>query len=94
MRANVEKVKATRATLVRELDALGFSTLPSQANFVLTRPPDGLSARDYYQKLWEKLILVRWLDESWVHKFVRITVGTDDEIDRLLKTTRDIVKKK
>jgi len=92
MLANVRKVKATRARLAGELDALGFSTLPSQANFVLTRPPEGLTARTYYEKLWEKLILVRWLDESWVRKYVRITVGADDEIDRLLAATREIVK--
>jgi len=94
MLANVKKVKATRARLARELDGLGFSTLPSQANFVLTRPPGGLSARDYYEKLWEKLILVRWLDEPWVRQFVRVTVGADDEIDRLLAATREIVRKK
>ena len=94
MLANVKKVKATRARLAGELDALGFTTLPSQANFVLTRPPGELSARDYYQRLWEKLILVRWLDEPWVRQFVRVSVGTDDEIDRLLDATRKIVKKK
>ncbi len=92
MRANIEKVKATRARLVNELDALDFSTLPSQANFLLTRPPDGLPAKEYYEKLWEKLILIRWLDQPRVREYVRITVGTDDEIDRLLETTRDILK--
>ncbi|KPL04381.1 MAG: hypothetical protein AMK75_01225 [Planctomycetes bacterium SM23_65] len=92
MRANIEKVKATRVRLVNELDALGFSTLPSQANFILTCPPDGLSATEYYEKLWEKRILIRWLDQPRVRDYVRITVGTDDEIDRLLETTRDILK--
>ncbi|KPJ56456.1 MAG: hypothetical protein AMS16_02420 [Planctomycetes bacterium DG_58] len=92
MRANIEKVKATRVRLVNELDALGFSTLPSQANFILTYPPDGLSATEYYEKLWEKRILIRWLDQPRVRDYVRITVGTDGEIDRLLETTRDILK--
>ena len=92
MRENIAKVKATRTRLVRELDALGFSTLPSQANFVLTRPPDGLPAPEYYEKLWEELILIRWLDQDRVRDYVRISIGTDAEIDRLLTVTREILK--
>ena len=94
MRANAGKIKATRKRLVGELDAMGFSTLPSQANFVLTRPPGGLSGREYYEKLWDKLILVRWLDVPRVREYVRISIGTDDEIDRLLEVTHGILRER
>jgi histidinol-phosphate aminotransferase len=91
MRANVGKVKATRARLVAELGRLGFTTLASQANFVFTRPPAKLAAKDCYEQLWKRLILVRWWDLPRVRDFVRISVGTDDEIDRLIAATREIL---
>jgi len=91
MKSNIEKVKATRERLVVELDKLSFSTLPSQANFVLSRPPEGVTARAYYDKLWERRILVRWLDEPRVREYARITVGTDEEMDKLLAATREIL---
>ena len=91
MRANVGKVKATRARLVEELTRLGFSTLASQANFVFTRPPAKLAAKDCFEQLWKRLILVRWWDLSRVRDFVSISVGTDSEIDRLVAATREIL---
>lgn len=92
MQANIAKIKSTRARLIRELDGLGFSTLPSQGNFILTRPPGGLSGREYYELLWKQLILVRWLDQPRVREHVRITIGTDQEIDKLIDATREILE--
>ena len=91
MRANVRKVKTTRGRLMAELERLGFSSLPSQANFILAKPPEGLSAQDCHERLWKERILVRWLDEPRVRQYVRITVGSDDETDKLLEVTRRIV---
>jgi histidinol-phosphate aminotransferase len=93
MRANAKKVKATRARLTEALGELGFDTLASQANFILTRPPDGLAAKDYFDALWERRILVRWLDQDRVRDRVRISIGTDDQTDKLLEATREILKR-
>ncbi|HUU42825.1 MAG TPA: histidinol-phosphate transaminase [Planctomycetota bacterium] len=91
MLGNTTKIEATRARLVIALDRLGFETLPSQANFILTRPPGGLTAKDYFDALWKRLILIRWLDIPRVRDFVRISIGTDDETDTLLAATREIL---
>jgi len=91
MLANAGKVEATRARLVTELAGLGFETLPTQANFILTRPPEGLTAKDYFDALWERRILIRWLDTPRVRDRVRISIGSNTEIDRLLEETRDIL---
>ena len=91
LRANVEKIRRTRARLVGELAKLGFHTLPSEANFVLAKPPAGLAAKAYFDELWKRLILVRWFDRPRVRDRVRISIGSDAEMDRLLDATREIL---
>ncbi|HEY8517783.1 MAG TPA: histidinol-phosphate transaminase [Candidatus Binatia bacterium] len=82
MRAHVARVRATRARLTAELEKLGFSVLPSQTNFVLARRP-GEAALPIAEALRERGILVRYFAE--LPDALRITVGTDAEIDRLLE---------
>ncbi|NIA21466.1 MAG: histidinol-phosphate transaminase [Anaerolineaceae bacterium] len=53
MRQNVEKIKAERTRLIRELRNLAFAVLDSQSNFVLASPPDG-DAEGLYLKLKER----------------------------------------
>ncbi len=78
MRANTEKIKASRAALAAALEALGFRLWPSQANFVMARPPLGDAGR-MYRELRDRGILVRYWDRPGVADKLRITVGTDDE---------------
>lgn len=91
MRDNVEKIKLTRQRLTSELKSLGFDVAPSQSNFVLATP-DGypLTAEEIYTRLKELKILVRYLNMRRLDKSVRITIGTDNEIDSLLKALGDI----
>jgi histidinol-phosphate aminotransferase len=85
MSANVEKVKASRAELARALGEMGFTLLPSQANFILARPPQGDAGR-LYQELKTRGILVRYWDRPRLSDKIRITVGTDEENRALLVT--------
>ena len=91
MKSNAAKIVATRKRFLDELDKLGFATLPSEANFILTRPPEGISGKEYFEALWERLILVRWLDQDRVRECVRITIGTDEQTDKVLEATREIL---
>ena len=91
LRANATKIRRTRARVVEALDTLGFHTLDSEANFILTRPPTGLGAKAYFNELWKRLILVRWFDRPRVRDRVRISIGSDAEMDRLLAATREIL---
>ncbi len=97
MQGNVERIRATRARLSTELTSLGFTVVPSQANFVWSQHATR-SHRALYEALKARKILVRYMvyrDVPWVPGGVldglRITVGTDDEITGLLRTLREIV---
>ena len=69
------------------LRTLGFDVLPSQANFVWARRP-GQEVRPIYENLKAKKILVRYMSYPDYGDGLRITVGTDAEIDRLLEELR------
>ena len=73
-------IRETRAWTVRELEKLGFSVLPSSANFLFARH-SGLSGRDLYLRLKENGVLVRWWDhQPRIRDFVRITVGSQEQM--------------
>lgn len=83
MEANVRKVRATRERLARGLRELGYEVLPSQANFVLARVR-GCDMCPVYERLKDLGILVRHFPTPELHDALRITVGTDAEVDALL----------
>jgi histidinol-phosphate aminotransferase len=91
MRASVEKIRATRSRLIKGLKSLGLAPLPSQSNFVFVRCGEGQAGR-LYRELKGRGILVRFFDEPGLSDALRITVGTDQEIDRLLAELADILK--
>jgi len=89
MRGNVARIRATRERLSGALRQLGFTVLPSDTNFVLARRP-GEDLRPLYEALKERRILIRYFAVDSLRDAVRITVGTDDEIDALLAALRDL----
>ena len=80
---NVERVRQSRERLSKALSAIGWRVWPSDANFLLTRPPRG-DAREVYETLRRQGILVRHFDDPSLTDRLRITVGTDDQNDRLV----------
>ncbi len=89
-RANFRRIVATREALTKELTALGFDVLPSQTNFILARPPR-FAAGEWWARLRERKVLVRWFGATEVRDFLRITVGTDAEAQALLRAARRIL---
>ncbi len=87
MLAHVACVRATRARLESSLAALGFAVTPSQANFVLARRP-GEPQGGLVAALKDRGILVRHFAE--LPDALRISVGTDAEIDRLLASLAEL----
>ncbi|HUK82452.1 MAG TPA: aminotransferase class I/II-fold pyridoxal phosphate-dependent enzyme, partial [Verrucomicrobiae bacterium] len=84
-------VRAIRTTRQRVSDALvksGFFVYPSQTNFAFARPPAPLTARQWFESLREQKILVRWWDANRIRHFVRVTIGTDKEMDMFLEATK------
>lgn len=84
-----DKILATRGRMTVELAKLGFDVTPSQANFVWCRRADR-PVRPIYEALKQRKILVRYMNYDG-YDGLRITVGTDAEIDKLLTELRAIL---
>ncbi|MDR1618501.1 MAG: aminotransferase class I/II-fold pyridoxal phosphate-dependent enzyme [Treponema sp.] len=77
------RVIATRERVSAALAALGFTVIPSAANFVFARSPN-MDGADFSARLRDRGILVRHFDRPRIGGFVRISIGTDEEMDALL----------
>jgi len=88
-RRGFRRIIATRQRLARELGGLGFSVLPSEANFILARPPK-FPAEVWLEKLREQKILVRWFAQPETRDYLRITIGTDAQAEALLRAARAV----
>lgn len=81
------KIMNTRQRVAEELRALGFSLPDSSANFLFVTH-DKLSMKEMFEYLKEKKVFIRYFAIPRIDNYVRITVGTDDEMDVLLKEIR------
>jgi histidinol-phosphate aminotransferase len=80
-------VQDERRRVGEALRARDFNVLPSEANFILVRPPAGggrPSAAEIFTRLKNKSIYVRYFDRDRLRERLRITIGTPAENDRLL----------
>lgn len=87
---NCGKVIATRERSCAELEALGFDIIPSKANFIFTKPPK-ISAEALFQALRERNIIVRYFNKPRISEYLRISIGTDEEMDALIGACREIL---
>lgn len=77
-----KKIMSARAYLVKGLKARGFEVLPSLANFVLAKS-DRIGGEELYKRLKARGVLVRHLSDRRITNFVRITVGTRQNVNAL-----------
>jgi histidinol-phosphate aminotransferase len=89
-RSSREKILATRGRMEKALIALGFVVLPSRANFLWCRRTDP-PVKAVYEELKRRLVLVRYMSYEGHGDGLRISVGTDAEVDRLLDELRTIL---
>src|SRR5262249_5108468 len=78
-----DRILATRARMEKSLSNRGFAVCPSQANFVWCQRTDR-PVKPIYEELKKRNILVRYMNYDGYGDGLRISVGTDEEIDRLL----------
>jgi histidinol-phosphate aminotransferase len=78
-----EHVCNERERVTRELTAMGWTVLPSRANFILATSPDG-DGQSAYLGLKARGILVRYFDKPGLRDKIRISIGTREEDDALL----------
>jgi histidinol-phosphate aminotransferase len=83
LRQTRARIVATRARMTAELRKLGFNVLPSQANFVWATRADR-AVKAIFEELKQRKILVRYMNYPSYGDGLRISVGSETEIDRLL----------
>ena len=89
--STLKKVIATRDRLTAELRSMGFSLPDSQTNFVFATHPR-YSAKEIFEFLKTRDIYVRWFNKPRIDNYLRITVGTDEETDALIKSLKEFIK--
>ena len=89
-RKNAAKIAKTRELTASRLRELGFIVLPSVANFIFVKS-DALAGETVYQELKKKGVLVRHFGKQKIKDFVRITIGTTEQMDILLEKLAEIL---
>lgn len=86
-----EKIIATRERIKEELESLGFTLTDSKANFLFAKH-EKIGGKDLLLKLRDKGILVRYFNEPRIDDYVRISIGTDEEMDQFLIAVKAILE--
>ncbi len=89
-RNNFARIIKTRDALSAELASLGFKVTESQTNFLLVHPP-GHTAEEWLGLLRAQKILVRWFSDPTISHYLRITIGNEEETEKLLRAVRLIL---
>ena len=85
-RSSCEKVVQERRRVGDELARLGWWVWPSDSNFILAKPPEsGENALETYESLKREGVFVRYFDQDRLRDKLRITIGTPDQNDTLLR---------
>ena len=84
------KIIATRERVKPEFAKLGFEFPDSQANFIFARHKT-VPGKEIFDKLRERGIIVRRWDAHRIADHLRITIGTDEEMDKLLEALKEIL---
>lgn len=85
--STISKVKATRKRISNELRKMGFSAADSSANFILVTNED-VNAKELFEHLKAKKIYVRYFNLPRLDNHLRITIGTDSEMNIFLEATK------
>ena len=88
---NCRAIMENRSYTVEELQKLGFTTIPSLANFIFTRCPK-CSGVELYRGLKARGVLVRCWDKPALRDYVRVTIGSKKQMDVFLSQVRAILE--
>lgn len=90
-KGTVNKVIATRERVKKELIELGFTFPDSRSNFIFASHKE-VPAKVIFEELKKKNIYVRFWDKPRINNHLRISIGTDEEMDALIENLKEIVK--
>lgn len=92
IKAHARKIVATRERVSKELKKLGFDMPESYANFIFIRHAS-VKAVDIFKALRLEGIVVRYFNQPRIDNYLRVTIGTDAQMDRFLEVIGQIVAK-
>ena len=90
---NCRTIIRTREKTRKALEKLGFEVTDSKANFLFARHP-GIGGGELYAKLKERGILVRHFDAERIRDYNRISIGTEEQMEALVRETEQILNEK
>ncbi len=90
--SNCRTIQENRAYTVKALEAMGFTVLPSYANFIFAKIPV-MEGGCLYEKLKARGVLVRHFKKERISDYLRISIGTREQMDSFLAAVRDILEK-
>ncbi|WP_195600275.1 histidinol-phosphate transaminase [Longibaculum muris] len=93
IKENAQKIIKTREYTKDKLKALGFEMPDSYANFIFVKHPD-YDAQTLFTQLRERGILVRYFAKPRINQYLRITIGTQQQMETLILTIEDILKER
>ena len=89
-RENVRKIMATREKAEHRFHELGFRFFPSEANFLFVTHPDR-PAKEIFEALRARHIYVRYFPKERIDNYLRVTIGTDEEMEALFAALSEIL---
>ena len=89
--ANCQTIMDNRSWTTAELTKLGFDTLPSLTNFVFTKN-SAIPGKELYLRLKAKGILVRHFDTPRLNSYVRVTIGSKEQMAAFIRTIKEILE--
>jgi histidinol-phosphate aminotransferase len=69
---------------------MGFTFPESKTNFVFAKPPK-MSAKDLFMALRERKIFVRYFNKPRINEYLRITIGTDEQMAKVVAAMKEIL---
>lgn len=87
-----QKIMNTRERTVQTLKAEGFTVTDSKANFIFIRYPS-MKAKDIFSQLRERGILVRYFNKPRIDDYLRVSIGSDEEMDLFMEAVKEIIRR-
>ncbi len=88
---NCRIIEENREQAASELKKLGFTVLPSKANFIFVKS-ERISGEKLYTELKKRGILIRHFDKEIIRDYNRITIGTQAQMEKLVQTVKEILE--
>lgn len=92
-RTNCEKIMDNRTWTTSQLQAMGFTVLPSMTNFVFAKNA-AIAGKELYATLKAKGILVRHFDTPRLTDFIRVTIGDAEQMAAFIGATKEILEER